>query len=68
MKNTAAVNELVALSEKLAIPVIEAAPNYMNFPADHPLHVGYQWNAQKQNDILAEADLVLILDFVIRYR
>ena len=34
----------------------------MNFPADHPMHVGYQWNAQKQNDILAEADLILVLD------
>lgn len=61
-RNPEAVKELVKLSETLAIPVIESSPNYVNFPADHPMHVGYQWNAQKQNDILAEADLILILD------
>ncbi len=61
-RNKEAVRKLVSLSDKLAIPVIESAPNYLNFPADHPMHVGYQWNTPKQNDILAEADLILILD------
>lgn len=61
-RNKDAVNELVKLSDTLAIPVIEASPNYVNFPANHPLHVGYQWNAQKQNELLAQADLILILD------
>ncbi|MER2191538.1 MAG: thiamine pyrophosphate-requiring protein [Solibacillus sp.] len=61
-RNNQAVDELVKLSETLAIPVIESSPNYVNFPANHPLHVGYQWNAQKQNDFLAQADLILILD------
>ncbi|HWK22976.1 MAG TPA: thiamine pyrophosphate-requiring protein [Ureibacillus sp.] len=61
-RNTEAVGELVKLAEKLAIPVLEAAPNYMNFPADHKLHVGYQWNTPSQNEMLAEADVILILD------
>jgi len=61
-RNKESVRELVTLSEKLAIPVIEAAPNYLNFPANHPMHVGYHWNTPKQNQILAEADLILILD------
>ncbi|MEW9670952.1 thiamine pyrophosphate-requiring protein [Ammoniphilus sp. 3BR4] len=61
-RNTEAVDELVKLSERLAIPVLESVPYYMNFPADHPLHVGYQWNAPIQNEILAEADLVVVLD------
>ena len=61
-RNTEAVEELVRLSERLAIPVIEAAPNYINFPANHPLHVGYQWNTPGQNQVLAEADLILVID------
>ncbi|WP_108021690.1 thiamine pyrophosphate-requiring protein [Melghirimyces profundicolus] len=61
-RNPEAVGELIRLSRRLAIPVIESVPNYMNFPADHPMHVGYQWNTAKQNELLAEADLVLVLD------
>ncbi|MEL4024258.1 thiamine pyrophosphate-requiring protein [Lysinibacillus endophyticus] len=61
-RNKEAVGELVKLAEALAIPIIESAPNYLNFPADHPLHLGYQWNTPSQNPILADADLILILD------
>lgn len=61
-RNPQAVAELVKLSERLAIPVIESVPNYVNFPADHPMHAGYQWNSPHQNNILAEADLVLAID------
>jgi acetolactate synthase-1/2/3 large subunit len=61
-RNPNAVAELVKLSERLAIPVLESCPYRMNFPADHPLHVGYQWNAPVQNEILAEADFVLVID------
>lgn len=61
-RNPEAVSELVQLSEKLAIPVLESVPYYVNFPADHPLHVGYQWNSPLQNELLADADLVLVLD------
>ena len=31
---------LVALAEAGAFPVLEANPTYVNFPADHPCHVG----------------------------
>ncbi|WP_264176028.1 thiamine pyrophosphate-dependent enzyme [Effusibacillus dendaii] len=41
---------------------MESVPNYVNFPASHPLHVGYQWSAPVQNQILAEADFILVLD------
>jgi len=61
-RNRDAVGELVKLCDRLAIPVLESVPSHMNFPADHPLHVGYQWNAPVQNEVLAQADLVLVID------
>ncbi len=61
-RNTEAVAELVRLSERLAIPVMESVPHHMNFPSDHPMHCGSYWNIQKQVDLLEEADLVLVLD------
>jgi acetolactate synthase I/II/III large subunit len=57
-----AVDELVRLCELLAIPVIESVPNHLNFPADHPLHCGYQWTTREQDPVLAEADVVLAVD------
>src|SRR5699024_3207682 len=61
-KNPLAVKELVKMSEILSVPVIESVPNYMNFPSDHPMHCGYQWNTLKQSELLKEADLVLVFD------
>jgi acetolactate synthase I/II/III large subunit len=61
-KNKAAVTELIKFCETNAIPVIESVPNYMNFPSDHPLHCGYQWNTTRQNGLLKEADLVLVFN------
>lgn len=61
-RDPAAVAGLVRLCERLAIPVVESVPSYMNFPATHPLYCGSQWNEQAQNERLAEADLVLVLD------
>ena len=57
-----AVPELEALCDLLAIPVIESAPHYMNFPASHPMHNGYQWTTKDQNPVLAEADVILAID------
>ncbi|WP_199434839.1 thiamine pyrophosphate-requiring protein [Qaidamihabitans albus] len=56
-----AVPALVELCESLALPVIESVPMHLNFPADHPLHWGYQWNAQQANPLLEAADVVLVL-------
>ncbi|HEY0717393.1 MAG TPA: thiamine pyrophosphate-requiring protein [Streptosporangiaceae bacterium] len=57
-----AVPELEALADLLAIPVIESAPHYLNFPASHPMHNGYQWTTKDQNPLLAEADVILAID------
>ncbi|WP_408011101.1 thiamine pyrophosphate-requiring protein [Pseudalkalibacillus sp. A8] len=61
-RNIEAVKELVYLSEKLSIPVIESIPHHLNFPHNHPMHCGSQWNVSDQNPILAEADFVLVID------
>jgi acetolactate synthase I/II/III large subunit len=61
-RDPAAVEDLVRLCELLAIPVIESVPEYLNFPADHPLHCGYQWTTQEQDPLLAAADVVLVID------
>ncbi|HHX73903.1 MAG TPA: thiamine pyrophosphate-requiring protein [Firmicutes bacterium] len=56
-RNPECVAELVALSERLAIPVVEAGAINMNFPADHPLHVGHD-----PKYYLQTADVILVLD------
>jgi acetolactate synthase-1/2/3 large subunit len=57
-----AVEELVKLADKLAIPVLESVPQTMNFPGNHPMHVGYQWNEDRQHTMLEEADFILAID------
>jgi len=61
-KNERAVDELVKLSENLGISVLESVPNYMNFPVNHPHHRGFQWNTAEQNEVLAEADVIVVID------
>jgi len=56
-RNPACVAELLRLCERLAVPVVEERPIHMNFPADHPLHMGYQ-----ANRLIAEADVIVVLD------
>jgi len=60
-RDPAAVPELVRLCELAAVGVIESVPSWVNFPDDHPLHLGYQWNAPVQNPLLAGADVILVL-------
>ena len=57
-----AVDELVLFCERLGIGVLESVPSAMNFPPDHPLHQGIQWNQPQQSEALADADVVLVLD------
>lgn len=52
-----AVELLVRLSERLGLPVQQPAPQYLNFPARHPHHVGY---ARERN--VDRADCLLVLD------
>ncbi|QBI54319.1 thiamine pyrophosphate-requiring protein [Streptomonospora litoralis] len=57
-----AVTQLKRLAESVAAPVLESVPMRLNFPADHPLHAGYQWNTQEPNPVLARADAILAVD------
>ena len=66
-RDPAAVPALVELADLLAIPVIESAAFRMNFPADHPLHRGWQFTTTEQNPLLAAADVVLVLDSDVPY-
>ncbi len=61
-RDPSAVPSLVALAELLAIPVVEAMAYHVNFPHDNPLHGGYQYHSVSQNPLLAEADVVLVID------
>jgi acetolactate synthase-1/2/3 large subunit len=56
------VAELVGLAGELGIGVLESVPNYMNFPTAHPCYQGVQWNDRRQNEALARADVVLVID------
>lgn len=61
-RNPNAVEPLVRLCRRLGIGVLESAPNYMNFPHDETLYQGSHWNHPFQNQALAEADVVLVID------
>ncbi len=61
-RNPAAVPKLVELAELLAIPVLESVAYHVNFPANHPLHAGYQFHSVAQNPVLARADVILAID------
>src|SRR3954452_12885044 len=51
-----AVPALAALAERFAIPVVEHRQRYLNLPADHPCHLGYN-----PTPLLDEADAILVL-------
>ncbi len=61
-RRTEAVRELVRLCERLGIGVVESVPSYVNFPHDHELYLGNRWNSNTQDEVLAEADVVLVID------
>ena len=51
------VAKLVTLAEALGVAVVETVPSQMNFPADHPLHLGYT-----VDEVIANADVILAID------
>ncbi|MCL6592888.1 MAG: acetolactate synthase, partial [Alicyclobacillus sp.] len=56
-RNPQAVHSLIQLSERLAIPVVEVNRSVVNFPNNHPYHLGYEaarW--------VRQADVILVLD------
>jgi acetolactate synthase-1/2/3 large subunit len=42
--------------------VLESAPSHVNYPHDDDLYQGNQWSQPVQNEALAEADVVLVID------
>jgi acetolactate synthase-1/2/3 large subunit len=52
-----AVQRLEALSDRFGFAVCEVNPQYVNFPGQHPHHVGY-----RRNTLVDEADLILMID------
>jgi acetolactate synthase-1/2/3 large subunit len=60
-RNPAAVDALIKLAESLAIPVIETSHTYMNFPTDHPLHLGFL-TVTHTPSYLNEADVILVIE------
>lgn len=61
-RNPAAVAELVRFCEIFGAGLLESVPSAMNFPHDHPLYQGNQWNEPRQNPVLAAADCILVID------
>ena len=55
--NPEAVPPLIDLAETGAIPVVEHRNIYMNFPTDHPLHLGFE-----PGPLLQEADVVVVVE------
>ncbi len=51
------VEKLKTLSDRFGIGVCELGPHYLNFPGDHPNHLGY-----KRDSLIDEADLILLID------
>lgn len=60
-RDPAAVGALRALAEAGGIGVTETNPFYMNFPHDHPCHLGFGLPFEG-NPAVAEADVLLVLD------
>lgn len=57
-KDPQAVEALIAFSESFAIPVVVGMSNlYMNFPTDHPLHLGFN-----PTPYVKEADVMIVID------
>ncbi len=56
-RTRAGFDALVAFATRFAVPVISFTPRFVNFPADHPLHLGYE-----PSPLLEESDCVLVID------
>jgi acetolactate synthase-1/2/3 large subunit len=52
-----AVEALVNLSETLAIPVVEFNPTHVNFPSNHPHHLGFD-----PAPFLGQSDVILVVE------
>lgn len=56
-RNPESVEKLAALSDRVGIGVSEIIPQYLNFPGDHPHHLGYEMNR-----FVDQADCIFLFD------
>ena len=56
-RNAESVGELVKISERLAVPVVEMNQYTMNFPGDNNMHLGFD-----AHSLIKDADLILVID------
>lgn len=56
-RNPATVERLVAVCERYGVGVVEVGPQYVNFPGDHPCHLGY-----RRDRLIDEADAIVLVD------
>ena len=61
-RSGAAFSALTLFCRKHGVGVLESVPTYLNFPHTDELYQGNQWNQPVQNEALASADLVLVID------
>lgn len=61
-RNRSAVAALQTFCSLTGAGVLESAPSAMNFPHADPLYQGSCWNQPFQNEALASADAVLVID------
>lgn len=52
-----AVNAIADFALRFAVPVVEHRQRYLNLPADHPCHLGYD-----PNDLIEEADAIVVVE------
>ncbi|HEY4355268.1 MAG TPA: thiamine pyrophosphate-requiring protein [Acidobacteriaceae bacterium] len=61
-RKTGAAEQLTRLCNRLGIGVLESVPICMNYPHQDELYQGSQWNQQRQTPVLAQADVILVVD------
>jgi acetolactate synthase-1/2/3 large subunit len=59
-RTPAAIDELAALADAFALPVVQSDPRDFNLPADHAMHVGFEPGA-----FLPKADVVVVLESAV---
>ena len=59
-RDPAAVEQLAALAQEFAIPVVQSEARDFNLPTDHAMHLGFEAGAW-----LGKADVIVVLDSVV---
>src|ERR1700731_488813 len=59
-RNPAAIDELAALAEAFALPVVQSEARDFNLPTNHSMHVGFE-----PATFLAKADVIIVLESAV---